>query len=152
MKAHSGYLLEVLRSGGDFTLYRARRPGERSVLALVVTGQQPSPQSDERLAHEYGLAAELDPTWAALPLALTRLEGQPMLLLEDSGGEPLDRIIAQAQGQPMEMEVVLQFASDLAAALSFSVPRAFAKVLPATTPGAVERPASMLQWGSERRT
>lgn len=113
----SGYVFEVLRSGGEFTLYRARKAGEPPVLALAVTGPYPSPQSDERLAHEYELAAELDSAWAARPLALTRLEGQLMLLLEDCGGEPLDLVLERSEGRPLELESVLRIASDLAAAL-----------------------------------
>jgi len=81
--APSGYVLESLREGSDFTLYRGRQRGNASpVLAIALFAEQPSLQSLRRLEHEYSLAAELDPAWAARPLAL-----------KDPGGEPLDRVL-----------------------------------------------------------
>ncbi len=53
----------------------------------------------DRLAHEYELRDELDAAWAARPLALAREGGRTALLLEDPGGEPLERLI----GAPMEL-------------------------------------------------
>ena len=52
------------------------------VLVVALAAEQPSPQSLRRLEHEYSLAAELDPAWAAKPLALTRHEGRMILTLE----------------------------------------------------------------------
>src|ERR1700680_2883359 len=95
----SGYVLEPLREGADFTLYRGWQQGNASpVLAVALTAEHPSPQSLRRLEHEYSLAAELDPAWAAKPLALTRHEGRTILLLTDPGGEPLGRILDRDQG------------------------------------------------------
>src|SRR4029077_20931362 len=51
--------------------------------------------------------------WAARPLTLVRREGRSMLILQDPGGEPLDRFL----GQPMELSRFLRFAVGLAAAL-----------------------------------
>ena len=77
-----GYALEPIREGADFTLYRGRRHGNPSpVLAIALSAEQPAPQSLRRLEHEYSLAAELDPAWAATPLALTRHEGRTILVL-----------------------------------------------------------------------
>src|SRR5258707_11701170 len=96
----SGYTLEPVREGADFTLYRGREHGNpSSILAVAPSAEHPSPQSLRRLEHEYSLAAELDPTWAARPLALTRHEGQTILLLNDPGGESLDGILEGGQGQ-----------------------------------------------------
>src|SRR3979490_1167626 len=66
------------------------------------------------MEHEYSLRADLDVSWAVRPLALSQLNGQTMLVLENPGGEPLDRLI---QG-PMEMTQFLRFAVGLATALS----------------------------------
>src|SRR5947207_7979520 len=66
------------------------------------------------MEHEYSLRAELDQSWAVRPLALAQHNGQTMLVLENPGGEPLDRLI---QG-PMEMTQFLRFAVGLATALS----------------------------------
>src|SRR6267154_5379001 len=90
----SAYVLEPLREGPDFTLYRGRQHGNPSrILVVALAAEQPSAQGLRRLEHEYSLAAELDPEWAAKPLALTRNEGRTILVLSDPGGEPLDRII-----------------------------------------------------------
>jgi hypothetical protein len=48
----------------------------------------------------------IDPNWAAQPIALQRRDGRTMLLLEDPGGEPLDRFV----GQPMDLTLFLRFA------------------------------------------
>src|SRR3981081_4124460 len=99
MTEASEYVLEPIREGADFTLYRGRQHGNPSpVLAVALAAEQPSPQGLRRLEHEYSLASELDPTWAARPLALTRHEGRTILVLTDPGGEPLARGLPRAQG------------------------------------------------------
>jgi len=114
----SGYVFETLREGADFTLYRGRQHGDPSpVLAIEPSAEQPSPQSLRRLEHEYSLAAELDPAWAAKPLALTRHEGRTILLLNDPGGEPLDGILERDHGQPLELTRFLRVAISLAKAV-----------------------------------
>ena len=114
----SGYVLEPLREGPDFTLYRGRQRGNPSpVLAVALPAERPSPQGLRRLEHEYSLAAELDPAWAAKPLALTRHEGRTILVLKDPGGEPLDRVLERDQGQPLDLTRFLRIAIGLATAL-----------------------------------
>ena len=114
----SGYVLVPLREGADSTLYRGRQHGNpSSVLAIALSAEQPSPQSLQRLEHEYSLAAELDPAWAAKPLALTRHEGRTILLLTDPGGEPLDHVLERDHGQPLDLTRFLCIAIGLAAAL-----------------------------------
>ncbi len=114
----SGYVLVPLREGADFTLYRGRQHGNPSpVLVVALTREQPSPQSLRRLEHEYSLAAELDPVWAAQPLTLTRHEGRTILVLKDPGGEPLDRILERGHGQPLDVTRVLRIAIGLTTAL-----------------------------------
>jgi PAS domain S-box-containing protein len=114
----SGYVLVPLRESADFTLYRGRQHGNPSpVLAIALSAEQPSPQTLRRLEHEYSLAAELDPAWAAKPLALTRHEGRTILVLQDPGGEPLDRILERDQGQSLDLTRFLSIAIGLATAL-----------------------------------
>jgi predicted ATPase/TolB-like protein/class 3 adenylate cyclase len=67
----------------------------------------------DRLAHEYGLKDELDGAWAVRPLELICEGGRTMLVLEDLGGEPLDRLL----GAPMEVGRFLRLAIGIAAAL-----------------------------------
>src|SRR5260370_35591999 len=81
----SGYVLVPLREGADFILYRGRQHGDPSpILAVAPTTEHPSPQSLRRLEHEYSLASELDPAWAAQPRALTRPGGRRRRALTDT--------------------------------------------------------------------
>jgi PAS domain S-box-containing protein len=118
----SGYALEPLREGSDFTLYRGRRHGDAApVLAIALTAEHPSPQGLRRLEHEYSLAAELDPVWAAKPVALTRHEGRMVLVFMDQGGEPLDLVLEQNtlgnQGRLLDLNRFLRIAVGLTKAL-----------------------------------
>ena len=118
MAAASEYVLEPIRNGAEFTLYRARQRGNPMPLLVVApTAEQPLPQSLRRLEHEYSLAAELEPAWAAKPLALTRHEGRTILVLADPGGEPLDRVLERNREQPLDLARLLRLAINLATAL-----------------------------------
>src|SRR5262249_55473169 len=66
-----------------------------------------------RLEHEHALAADLDPRWAVRSLGLGHYRGRPVLILEDPGGEPLDRLV----GTPMEVGAVLPLAISVARAI-----------------------------------
>src|SRR5262249_22335700 len=63
--------------------------------------------------HEYSLRNELDGSWAAQPLAVSRHNDQRVLILQDRGGEPLARLIHG----PMEIRRCLRIALGLATAL-----------------------------------
>src|SRR6202046_4334393 len=113
-----GYELVPLREGVEFSLYRGRQEGNQSpVLVVAMTAEYPSPQSLRRLEHEYSFAAEVDPAWAAKPLALTRHEGRAILVLKDPGGDPLDLILERGQGQPLDLTRALRIAIGLTTAL-----------------------------------
>ena len=114
----SEYVLEPIRGGPEFTLYRARQHGNPTpVLMVAPTAEQPLPQSVRRLEHEYALAAELEPAWAAKPLALTRREQRTILVLADPGGDPLDRVLERDREQPLDVARFLRLAVNLATAL-----------------------------------
>ncbi|HEX4267369.1 MAG TPA: AAA family ATPase [Steroidobacteraceae bacterium] len=118
MAEDSEYVLEPLREQADFTLYRGRaRRDQMPVLAVALAAGRPSPQNLRRLDHEYSLATELDAAWAAQPLALTSHQGRAVLILKDPGGGPLDRIVEQQQGKPLDLTRFLSMAIGLAAAL-----------------------------------
>src|SRR5712664_2417664 len=108
----TGYQLETLRDSGEFVLSRARQLGN-PVPVLVLVAERPASASLKRLEHEYALAADLDPKWAARPLALARHNGNAALVLDDSGNEPLDLILSR----PLELTRFLRLAISLAAAL-----------------------------------
>src|SRR5260370_2016007 len=84
---------------------------------MGLCGEQRSRQSLLRFEHEYSLATQLDPAWSAKPLALTRHEGRTILVLNDPGGEPLDRILKRRQGQPLDLTRFLPIAVGLTTAL-----------------------------------
>ncbi len=95
--------------------WRLDADGNRgAVLAVLLTAEHPPPASLARLAHEYGLKDELDSAWAARPLELGYERGRSMLVLEDPGGEPLDRLL----GAPMEVRSFLHLAIGIAAAVA----------------------------------
>src|SRR6202034_3580159 len=118
MTEPSGYVLRPLREGPDFTLYRGWMHGNTTpVLAIALTAQHPSPLSLRRLEHEYSLAVELDPAWAAKPLTLARHQGRTILVLKDPGGEPLDLLLERDHERPLDLTRVLNIAIGLASAL-----------------------------------
>ena len=108
---------QVLWEDGARALYRGQRADEkkapRSVLALRLTAEPPPPASVARLAHEYALKDHLESAWAVRPLELVRDRDRTILILEDPGGEPLDRSL----GEPMEVRQFLPLAVAIAAAL-----------------------------------
>jgi serine/threonine protein kinase len=94
--------------------WRADDDGNPSaVLVVLPAPDYPSRSSLDRLTHEYELKDELDGAWAARPLELVRDPGRTMLVLEDAGGEPLDRLL----GAPMELGHFLRLAICVAVAL-----------------------------------
>jgi len=108
--------LETLWEDGERVFSRARRPADGGdVMRLIARPAvaQPSPASLDRLAHEFELKDELDGAWAVRPLELVREGGGTLLVLEDPGGEPLERLI----GAPMAVGSALRLAVGIAAAL-----------------------------------
>jgi serine/threonine protein kinase len=86
---------------------------QRAVLIILPAANHPSRSSFDRFTHEYELKDELDEAWAVRPLGLVRDAGRTMLVLEDPGGEPLDRL----RGAPMEVGFFLRLAMGIALAL-----------------------------------
>src|SRR5580692_3460677 len=119
MAAASEYVLEPIRDGAEFALYRARQRGnEIPFLVVAPAAEPPLLQSLRRLEHEYSLAAELEPAWAAKPLVLKRQEGRTILVLADPGGEPLDRVLGGDKEQRLDLAHLLRLAINLATALA----------------------------------
>src|SRR6266704_4021763 len=113
MKALAG--LQVLSDDGERVLCRGwRSEGNGSArLAVLPVAEHPTPASLDRLAHEYGLREEPDSVWAVRPLDLIRERDGTVLVLEDPGGQPLDRVL----GVPMETGKLVRLAIGIAAAL-----------------------------------
>jgi PAS domain S-box-containing protein len=102
---------------GEFVFCRAWRraaDGKRdAVLVVHPAAEHPAPATLDRLAHEYGLKDELDGAWAVRPMEIVHNRGRTVLVLEDFGGEPLDRRV----GSPMEVGSFLRLAISIATAL-----------------------------------
>src|SRR5690348_9434809 len=101
---------QLLSDDDGILLCRACREsvdGHRDVvLAVLPAAEHPTPQSLDRLTHEYELRDELDGAWAAKPLALAQDSGRTILVLEDPGGDPLTHLT----GAPMETGSFLRLA------------------------------------------
>ena len=113
----SEHVLEALRRDEEFVLYRGDHSdllGSPSVLFLAPASMQPALATIKKIEYEYSLRDELDPAWAVRPLALSEQRGQMTLVLEDPGGETLDRFLPG----PIEITRFLRFAVGTAAALS----------------------------------
>ena len=113
------YALEALRKDEEFILYRGqhrspRDVGPLSILLLEPISTLPAPETVRKIEHEYSFRSDLDATWAVRPLALSRHNERTVLVLEDPGGEPLNRLIHG----PMEMRQFLRIANGLATANS----------------------------------
>jgi serine/threonine protein kinase len=119
MALESKYLLETLRDGADFTLYRGSERGDNPtpIFAVAVNVERPSSQNLQRLEYECSLATKLDESWAAQPIELTRHQGRTILVLRDPGGEFLDRVMEQLDEEPIELAQFLRIAIGMAAAL-----------------------------------
>lgn len=110
MNELSSYVLLPLREG-DIALFRGSGNGLPPIL-LVAAGEA-SLSAVKRLEHEYALKAELDADWSVRPVALTHYNRGMALVLEDPGGEPLDRLL----GRPLEASHFLRIAIPLVGAL-----------------------------------
>ncbi len=109
--------LEALWEDGERAFCRAWRADEEGnrhwVLVVVPAAADPLPSSLDRLVHEFSLRDELEGTWALRPLALLREENRTLLVLEDFGGEPLERLL----GAPMDQGRFLPLAIRITTAL-----------------------------------
>jgi len=111
------YAFEPLRKDEEFILYRGRSrnpkdAGAPSILSLAPVSTRPAPETVKKIEHEYSFRSELDAAWAIRPLALSRHNERTVLVLEDPGGEPLNRLIHG----PMEIGQFLRIATGLATA------------------------------------
>src|SRR6266566_10003509 len=115
--AYSAGGSQVLWEDGERVFRRGWRLDDngkrRAVLIVLPAADHPSLSSLDRLAHEYGLKDELDGAWAVQPLELVHDGGRTMLVLEDPGGKPLDRL----HGVAMEVGNFLRLAVSIASAL-----------------------------------
>jgi len=82
---------EALREDGEFILYRSQYGGlgpKATVLQLAPVSARPSRESTRTLEHELSLKADLDPEWAAAPLALVEHEDRISNAVKFTGTRP----------------------------------------------------------------
>jgi len=110
-----GYKAVMLREDHELTLYRghSKEVTAPSVLLLATVSPRPALETVEKLQHEYSFRNELDTTWAVRPMALSQYNEQSVLVFEDPGGEPLNRLV----DGPMETKVFLRLAVAIAHAV-----------------------------------
>jgi PAS domain S-box-containing protein len=110
--------IEVLWEDTERVFCRLEREdaGEHrhAFIPVLSDAEHPTLESINRLIREYELKDYLDGSWALRPVELVRERGRTMLIVEYTGGEPLDRLI----GQPMETGRYLRLAVALSGALS----------------------------------
>jgi PAS domain S-box-containing protein len=110
----SQYVFEALRKDDKFILYRGRSKDDGSkVLVVSPVTEYPAPEILKWQEHAYSLREELDPAWAARPIAIARHWDRTVLVLEDPGGEPLDQLL----GQPLELGLFVRLAIGLSRAV-----------------------------------
>jgi serine/threonine protein kinase len=110
----SKYIFEALRKDQEFILYRGRSKRDASrVLVLSPVAEYPAPERLKRLEHEYSLGEELNPAWAARPIAIARHWDRTVLVLEDPGGRPLDQLLRNA----LDLTFCLRVGTSLATAI-----------------------------------
>jgi PAS domain S-box-containing protein len=109
---------QVLSEDGERLLCRGWRLGDDgarvSVLIVLHAADHPSRESLDRLSHEYELKDELDSVWAVRPLELVHERDRTVLLLEDNGSEPLERLLVA----PLQVGHFLHLAITIAGTLS----------------------------------
>ena len=111
----SAYTLEQLLRDSQLVVYRGRGRGTLGhILVVAPLSERFEHETVKRLEREYALRTKLDSAWAAVPIALVRDKGRTALVLEDPGGEPLERLLEH----PLELTRFLQIAVGLAGALS----------------------------------
>ena len=83
------------------------------MLLVTPAADHPSRSTVDHFGHEYELKDELESAWAVRPLDLVRDTGRTMLVLDDEGGEPVNRL----RGAPMEVGRFFHLAIAIASAL-----------------------------------
>jgi hypothetical protein len=89
--------IETIEEDGEFTVSRVKRATDASHRLVLSPVLERATASIGKLEHAYALRGELDSSWAARPLELVKFRGRPALVIEDPGGEFLDKLI----GSPM---------------------------------------------------
>ncbi|HVZ73190.1 MAG TPA: ATP-binding sensor histidine kinase [Polyangia bacterium] len=105
----------VLQETASTGVYRVTRVADdRSVILKTLRRKPPRAHELERLRREYEVGVGLNVRSVVRPLALESVDGVPMLVLEDFGGESLDRLSTG----PMEPRRFLRLAVAVTGAIA----------------------------------
>jgi hypothetical protein len=87
---------QIIWNDGERIYSRVERAKEGWPRALLArpAAEHPLPATLNRMVHEYSLREELDSAWALRPRALEYDSGQPRLIFDDPGGEPLLQLLS----------------------------------------------------------
>ncbi|MDC0676284.1 sensor histidine kinase [Sorangium atrum] len=108
-------ITETLHEGQTTRLLRAVRSADGCpVILKVLDPRRSRPKDIERLKHEYAIGKALSHEAIVAPLALETYEGLPALVVEDFGGESLDRLL----GAPMKVDRFLELAVRIVAGVA----------------------------------
>ena len=97
----------VLSTSSRAELYRGLRISDGRPVVIKVLTPRHRPEHLTWLKNEYEIGMALNIPTAVRPLALTTYEGRPALIMEDFGGESLERMLAapMAVGQFLELAI-----------------------------------------------
>jgi serine/threonine protein kinase len=98
--AESGYSAPLILAEPNVSGCDPGSAGPSRALVVSPVTEYPAPEILKWQEHAYSLREELDPTWAARPMAIARYWDRPVLVLEDPSGLPLDQLL----GEPRERE------------------------------------------------
>src|SRR4051794_38653069 len=110
-------LVEVLSSqGSDVIVRRLRHRNADPTMQLTVLAVSEHAPSDgsKKLIREYEFSDYLDRAWALRPLEIVHETGQVILILEDSGGRLLSRLLETRK----EIDAFLRMAIGITSAVS----------------------------------
>jgi hypothetical protein len=96
MRATEGSALNHCQEMGLNPSSRAQSRRFIAGSCLAPAGEGAGPESLKRLEHEYSFKQNSTPAWAARPIAIAFHWNRPVLVLEDPGSIPLDRLVGQA--------------------------------------------------------
>jgi predicted ATPase/GAF domain-containing protein/serine/threonine protein kinase len=111
------YAVDAVLYESDATgVYRATRTADRrSVILKVLKRKPPRAHELERLRRELELGSGANLRSVARPLAIDHVDGMPALVLEDFGGQSLDRLLG---GGALDVSRFLRLAAAIAGAVA----------------------------------
>ncbi len=106
-----GYGIELLSDDGRTSLFRCCPDHAGETFLIRCTNQ--TGHAGDPLTHEMQMAPHLGPEWAVQPIALSDIDGRPVLRLSDPGGMAFDKVI----DKPVDLQKFLSIAINIAGAL-----------------------------------